>query len=246
VFDPISAVGSWVILDSKYYTIEQSKDAYGNVKEGVYTYTFNFDDRDDGMARVDPTYIRIYYTAIQATVDYTPTDANPRDIIYTLLTSTVYGENFPSVLIDEESLAVYSTYCKNNSLLISPVYGDQTSCSDIISSLMECTNSEYVFSQGKVKIIPYWDGLTPNYAITDSNIINQSEETLRIERTSQADTYNIVPLEHTSRADQYNSNVVYATDEGDIELHGVRQAGAFSHPEIMNQSLAQAVAQLIL
>lgn len=246
VFDPVTAVGSWVTLDSRYYTIEQSKDEYGNAKYGVYTYTFNFDERDDGYDRVDPTYIRIYYTAIQATVDYTPTDANPRDIIYTLLTSTVYGENFPDVLIDEESLAVYSEYCKTNQLLISPVYADQTSCSDIISSLMECTNSEYVYSQGKVKIIPYWDGLPPYYAITDTNIINQDEETLRIERTSQADTYNIVPLEHTSRADQYNSNVVYATDEGDIELHGVRQAGTYSHPEIMNQSLAQAVAQLIL
>lgn len=246
VFNPITAVGSWVTLNSRYYTITQSKDEYGNAKYGVYTYTFNFDDRDDGYDRVDPTYIRIYYTAIQATVDYTPTDANPRDIIYTLLTSTVYGENFPDVLIDEESLAVYSQYCKTNQLLISPVYADQTSCSDIISSLMECTNSEYIYSQGKVKIIPYWDGLPPYYAITDTNIINQDEETLRIERTSQADTYNIVPLEHTSRADQYNSNVVYATDEGDIELHGVRQAGTYSHPEIMSQSLAQAVAQLIL
>lgn len=246
VFNPKTAIGSWVTLDSKYYTIEQSKDAYDNPKYGVYTYTFNFDERDDGAERPDPTYVRIYYTAIQATVDYTPTDANPRDIIYTLLTSTVYGENFPDVLIDEEALAVYSQYCKANQLLISPVYADQTSCSDIISSLMECTNSEYVYSQGKVKIIPYWDGLPPCYAITDTNIINQDEETLRIERTSQADTYNIVPLEHTSRADQYNSNVVYATDEGDIELHGVRQAGTYSHPEIMNQSLAQAVAQLIL
>ena len=246
VFNSATGTGSWVTLDSRYYTIEQSKDAYGNVKAGVYTYTFNFDDRDDGYDRVDPTYVRIYYTAIQSTVDYTPTDANPRDIIYTLLTSTVYGENFPDVLIDEEALATYSKYCKNNSLLISPVYADQTSCSDIIGSLIECTNSEYVFSQGKVKIIPYWDGLTPNYAITDGNIINQGEDTLRIERTSQADTYNIIPLEHTSRADQYNSNVVYATDEGDIELHGVRQAGTYSHPEIMNQALAQAVAQLIL
>jgi hypothetical protein len=111
---------------------------------------------------------------------------------------------------------------------------------------MECTNSEYVFSQGKVKIVPYWDGLSPVYAISDSNMIDQGEDTILITRTSQADTYNIVPLEHTSRADQYNSNIVYATDEGDIELHGVRQAGTYSHPEIMNQSLAQAVAQIIL
>jgi hypothetical protein len=246
VFDALSGTGSWVTLDDRYYEIEQSQDPYEHDKPGVYTYTFNFDDRDDGYDRADPTYIRIYYTAIQASVDYTPTDANPRDIIWTLLTSTVYGENFPAVLIDEESLAVYSNYCKNNQLLISPVYADQTSCSDIIGSLMECTNSEYVFSQGKVKIVPYWDGLPANYAINDSNIINQDNETLVIERTSQADTYNIIPLEHTSRADQYNSNVVYATDEGDIELHGVRQAGTYSHPEIMNQSLAQAVAQLIL
>lgn len=246
VFNPKTAVGSWVTLDSKYYTIEQSKDAYDNPMYGVYTYTFNFDERDDGAERPDPTYVRIYYTAIEATVDYTPTDANPRDIIWTLLTSTVYGENFPDVLIDEEALAVYSDYCKRNQLLLSPVYSDQSTCSDIINSLMECTNSQYVFSQGKVKIIPYWDGLHPIYAITDRNIIDQGEETLRIERTSQADTYNIIPLEHTSRADQYNSNVVYATDEGDIELHGVRQAGTYSHPEIMNQSLAQAVAQLIL
>jgi hypothetical protein len=150
------------------------------------------------------------------------------------------------VLIDEEALAVYSDYCKQNQLLLSPVYADQGSCSDIIGGLMECTNSEYVYSQGKVKIIPYWDGLPANYAISDKNIIDQEDETLRIERTSQADTYNIIPLEHTSRADQYNSNVVYATDEGDIELHGVRQAGTYSHPEIMSQSLAQAVAQLIL
>ena len=246
VFHSATGTGSWETLNSRYYEISQKKDALGNNIDGVYVYTFNFDDRDDGYDRVDPTYIRIYYTAIQATVDYTPTDANPRDIIYTLLTSTVYGENFPDVLIDEESLATYSEYCKNNSLLISPVYSDRTSCSDIINKLMECTNSSYVFSQGKVKIIPYWDGLTPNYAITDGNIINQGAETLTIERTSQADTYNIIPLEHTSRADQYNSNIVYATDEGDIELHGVRQAGTYSHPEIMNQSLAQAVAQVIL
>jgi hypothetical protein len=238
VFNSRTGTGSWVTLNSRYYTL--------SVSNGIAHYTFNFDDRDDGYDRADPTYIRIYYTALQATVDYTPTDANPRDIIWTLLTSTVYGENFPNVLIDEESLATYSNYCKTNQLLLSPVYGDQTACADIIDGLMEATNSAYVFSQGKVKLIPYWDGLPPIYAITDSNIIDQGEETLRIERTSQADTYNIIPLEHTSRADQYNSNVVYATDEGDIELHGVRQAGTYSHPEIMNQSLAQAVAQLIL
>jgi hypothetical protein len=40
--------------------------------------------------------------------------------------------------------------------------------------------------------------------------------------------------------------MVYATNEGDIEINGVRQAGTFTHHEIMTPQLAQAVAQIIL
>ena len=244
VFDSKTSTGSWVKLDSKFYDIEQQKDPYDNYKAGVYLYTFNFDDRTDGDDRVDPTFIRIHYNCTHEVVTYTHKDANPRDIIYTLLTSTVFGESFPDVLIDD--LSVYGQYCEKNQLLLSPAYTEQITCSDIITGLMEATNSEYVFSQGKVKIIPYYDGLDPMYNLTDNDFINQGEDTITIERTSQADTYNIIPLEHTDRANDYNTNVVYATDEGDIELHGVRQAGTYSHHEIMNQSVAQAVAQVIL
>lgn len=244
VWDSVTATGSWETIDSKFYTVEHSKDQYGNDKPYDYTITFNFDDRDDGYDRVDPTFIRVYYTATTASVSYTPTDANPRDILYTLLTSTVYGEYFPKELISDFS--EWGSYCERNSILISPVYDTSTACTDIINELMECTNSEYVFSQGKIKIIPYYDGLEPIYNITDADIIDEGENSLNISRTSQADTYNIIPLEHIDRANEYNTNVVYATDEGDIELHGVRQASTYSHHEIMNQSLAQGIAQVIL
>ena len=244
VWDSVSATGSWQTIDSKYYEIEHSKDQYGEDKPNDYTITFNFDDRDGDGERVDPTFVRVYYTATTASVDFTAKDANPRDILYTLLTSTVYGAYFPSELISD--LYQYATYCEQNSILISPVYDTSTACTDIINELMECTNSEFVFSQGKVKIIPYWDGLEPLYNITDGDIIDQGEDSIDISRTAQADTYNIVPLEHIDRANEYNTNVVYATDEGDIELHGVRQASTYTHHEIMNQSLAQAIAQVIL
>ena len=244
VFDSLSGSGSWVTLDSRYYSISQSTDQYGNAKPGVYTYTFNFDDREDGYYRADPTYIRIYYQAIEANITYAATDANPSDILTYVLQSDVFGEQLPLGLIGD--FTEYSTYCKNNGLLISPVYDSSTACTDIINSLMECTNSEYVFSQGKVKIIPYWDNLPVNYAFTDKDIIDQDGDTLSIERTSDADIYNIIPLEHTSRANDYNTNMVYATNEGDIEVQGIRQAGTYSHPEIMTPQLAQAVAQMIL
>ena len=148
-----------------------------------------------------------------------------------------YGEN--------AEVRIHKVY-KNNGLLLSPSYTSSTACTDIINQLTECTNSEYDFSQGKVKIIPYWDGLPANYAINDKNIVNQDGDSISIERTSDADIYNIIPLEHTSRANDYNTNMVYATNEGDIEIHGIRQAGTYSHPEIMTPQLAQAVAQMIL
>lgn len=244
IFDSLSGVGNWITLDERYYTIEQSKDQYGHNKAGVYTYIFNFDDREDGYYRADPTYIRIYYYAIDNTVSFSATDANPSDIISYILESDVFGSQFPLALLGDFS--EYSTYCKNNKLLISPAYDSATACTDIINQLMECTNSEYVFSQGKVKIIPYWDELPASYAITDKDIINQDKDSIIIERTSDADIYNIIPLEHLSRANDYNTNMVYATNEGDIEIHGVRQAGTYTHHEIMSPQLAQAVAQIIL
>lgn len=244
VFDSLSGTGSWQTLNSRYYTIEQSTDAEGNPKSGVYTYKFNFDDREDGYYRHDPTYIRIFYKAIAANVSFTATDANPNDIIIYILESEVFGAQFPMALIGDFS--EYSAYCKQNSLLISPAYDSSVACTDIITQLMECTNSEYVFSQGKAKIIPYWDGLPANYAITDKDFIDQDGDSISIERTSDADIYNIIPLEHLSRANDYNTNMVYATNEGDIEINGVRQAGTFTHHEIMTPQLAQAVAQIIL
>lgn len=233
----------WTTIDSRYYTIEVKKDAYGN-NTSTYTYTFNFDDRTDGYDRDDPMYIRINYNATTASISYTPTDANPRDIIYTILTNTVYGANFPSVLVN--NMDNYSSYCKTNSLLLSPSYDSQQQTSDIITNLAEATNSEYVFSQGKANMVPYYDNLTPVYDITDDNIIDQGENTLSIQRTSQSDTYNVVPLEYLDRNNQYNTDIVYASDEGNIDVHGLRQSSTKSHHEIMNASLAQTVAQMIL
>ena len=244
VFNSAEGVGYWQMLDSKYYTIVNSENTYGNKVVNTYTYKFNFDDREDGAYRPDPTYLRIYYEALDATVSFTATDANPADIIRYLLESDVFGAQFPQALIGDFS--EYSTYCKRNGLLLSPVYDSSMATTDIINHLMEATNSEYVFSQGKAKLIPYWDNLPANYAITSQDILDQDDDSLIIERTSDADVYNVIPLEHFSRANDYNTGMVYATSEGDIELGGIKQAGTYTHHEIMTPQLAQAVAQIIL
>ena len=72
----------------------------------------------------------------------------------------------------------YAHYCKVNSLLLSPAYDSQQQTSDIITSLAEATNSEYLFSQGKAKMVPYYDGLEAIYDIKDDNIIAQDDDTI--------------------------------------------------------------------
>jgi hypothetical protein len=234
----------WVLLDTRFYTITQAKDVYGNNRTGVYIYTFNFDDRTDGYDRADPLNIQIHYVAITASVQFTATDANPRDIMYQIMTNQMYACKFPTAYIDDWS--DYSTYCQTNSLLLSPAYTSQSQAKDAIDTLMEATNSELIWSQGKAKIIPYYDGLTPIYDITDDKIIGQEDDSLVTTRTSQADVYNCVPLEYLDRVNDYNTQVVYANDLGDIDTNGILQMSTKSHHEITVQSVAQAVAQVIL
>jgi hypothetical protein len=234
----------WVLLNTRYYTITQATDAYGNKRTGVYTYTFNFDDRTDGYDRVDPLNIRIYYVAITASVQYTAKDANPRDIIYQIMTNQVYACKFPTSYVDDWS--DYSTYCQTNSLLLSIALTSQSQAKDTLDTLLEATNSEIIWSQGKAKIVPYYDGLTPVYDITDDHLLNQEDDSVVTTRTSQADVYNCVPLEYLDRDNDYNTGVVYATDLGDADLNGVLQMSTKSHHEITLKSVAQAVAQTIL
>lgn len=234
----------WIPIDGKFYTITQKKDSCDNNIPGVFTYTFNFDDRSDGCDRVDPLSIRINYNATAGSVQYTPKDANPRDIIYELMTNQVYGAQFPIAYIDDWS--DYSNYCIANSLLLSEAITSQQQTSEIITNILEATNSDSVWSQGKAKIVPYYDNLAPVYDITENNILGQEDNSIVITRNSQADSYNVVPVEFTDRANDYNGDTVYATDQGDIDLHGIRQASTKSHNHIMNKSVAQTVAQTIL
>ncbi|MBU2701187.1 hypothetical protein Ga0466249_002301 [Sporomusaceae bacterium BoRhaA] len=233
----------WVLLDTRFYTITQDTDTYGNKRTGVYTYTFNFDDRTDGYDRVDPLNIRIYYVALSASVQYTAKDANPRDIIYEIMTNQTYACKFPVPYIYDWS--DYSTYCKTNSLLLSLALTSQSQAKDTIDNLLEATNSEIIWSQGKAKIIPYYDNLTPIYNIVDDKLINQEDDSIVTTRTSQADVYNCVPLEYLDRDNDYNTDVVYATDLGDADLNGVLQMSTKTHHEITSKAVAQAVAEVI-
>ena len=150
-------------------------------------------------------------------------DANPRDIIRDLLTNQKYGCGFPVENLGDTD--VYGTYCRAAGIFLSPVYSEQQEAQRNIAELLEQTNSAAVFSQGRLKIVPYGDSglsgngatyipnLTPLYDLSDDDfIVSGAEDPVRVERKTNADAYNQVQIEYTLNANRLTAGSVTARE----------------------------------
>jgi len=82
-------------------------------------------------------------------------DANPADILLDFHTNNQYGCAWPESLVGD--LTQYSSYCLANGILLGPQFTTQMTGADIIKYLMELSNSEVVWSGGKLQVVPYGD-----------------------------------------------------------------------------------------
>ena len=184
-------------------------------------------------------------------------DANPRDIIRDLLTNQRYGCGFPVDSIGDTDR--YSNYCRAVGIFLSPAYTEQGEAQRNISELLEQTNSAAVFSQGRLKIVPYGDGnysgngaayVADNkalYDLTDDDfIVSGSEDPVSVERKTNADAFNQVQVEYLDRNNDYNVAVAEVKDQANIEQYGLRPKEAVKMHGICNGKVAQKVAQQLL
>lgn len=184
-------------------------------------------------------------------------DANPSEIIRDMLTNQNYGCGFPAENLGDTS--VYGVYCRAAGIFLSPVYSEQTEAQQNISELLEQTNSAAVFSQGRLKIVPYGDvklsgngaayvpNLTPVYDLTDDDfIVSGAEDPLKVERKTNADAYNQIQIEYLDRANDYNIAVAEVKDQANIEQYGLRPKDAVKMHGICDAKVANHVAQLLL
>lgn len=139
---------------------------------------------------------------------------------------------YPAARIGD--LAEYANYCLALSLVVSPVYKEQTETSRMVADMVELTNCELVVSQGVLNVVPYgeaavsgngasWSPPAPLFDLNDDDYLAQDgEDPVRMERTRPADAYNSVRLEFLNRARDYNTDIVEAHDQAAIELYGLR------------------------
>lgn len=161
-------------------------------------------------------------------------DADPSIVINTILTNTKYGTIFPSANV--ASLTTYQNYCYATGMFVSPLYNQQKAAAEILTEIAQGTNSEIVFSSGKINVVPYGDqtitgnGKTytapsPVYDLTydDFVILNQGDDPVMCTRQDGTQFYNSIKMEYVNRANQYASDFVEYKDQAMIDTFGIYQ-----------------------
>lgn len=186
-----------------------------------------------------------------------PTDASsPRDIVIDFLTNTRYGAGFPSSSIG--STSDFSAFCKATGIGISPAYTEQKPAHEMLSDIMQITNSACYFSEGVLKIVPLSDTSvtgngaiytapnTPIYDVNDDDFIVNGDDPIKVSRASNADAYNHVQVEYVNKLNQYNVEIVDAKDQVSIDTYGLRTKDPIVAHCITDGDTAKVVAQMLL
>ncbi len=184
-------------------------------------------------------------------------DANPKDIVHDLLTNAQYGAAFPSGSMGD--LTVYGSYCQAMGLFLSPAFTEQQEAREHLKLLTSMTNSACVWSEGKLKLVPYGDeavsgngatytpNLTPIYDLTDDDyIVTGAEDPVKCDRKTPADAFNQVQVEYLNRANAYNIEIAEAKDQANIEKFGLRPRDPIKMHAICDAAVARRAAQLQL
>lgn len=183
-------------------------------------------------------------------------DANPASVITDVLSNTRYGVGW-----DAASLGVltsYSNYCVAANLQISPALVEQVEARQFLEDIAISTNSAWVTSDGKIKIVPYADqpvtgnsvtytpNMTPLYNLTDDDYLSSENDPVICERKTNVDAFNHVQVEYKDRANDYNIAIAEAKDAANIERFGLRTKSVVKMHMVCESTVAQQVAQSIL
>lgn len=180
-------------------------------------------------------------------------DAVAADIAADFLTNASYGvTGWASGLIGDWT--DWSNYSKAANLLISPVIESAGAGSDALKRFSDQTNTDLVWSEGKLKAKPLGDAtvtansvtwvpdLAPVYDLTEDDFLGE----VQLEIVDQSDAKNYVQIEFLDRANQYQPAIQVAQDLDDIITYGLRKGDVIQMHDICEASIAQIAAQLLL
>ena len=194
-------------------------------------------------------------------------DADPSLVVADILSNPYYGAGFPASRIG--SLVAYQNYCLATGLMISPSYDTQGQVASVLTDIATATNSNWVWSQGQLTLVPYGDktisgnGKTfqppqqPLFSLDDDDFERQSngaggasaasnDDPILLTRKRQSDAFNSIKLEWLDRNHSYNPAIIEAKDQAMINTYGLRQDAARQFHMFANGNAARLSVQLQL
>ncbi|MDB4970792.1 MAG: hypothetical protein JWN44_6481, partial [Myxococcales bacterium] len=188
-------------------------------------------------------------------------DAHPKDILVDLVTDVNHGLALPATFFGD--LSAYQTYCTAAGLFVSPAYTAQRPGIEHFRELFQASYSAPVWSDGKLKVIPYCDtpltgnavtytpNTTPLYDLNDDHFLREGdEEPVRVTRKRAAEAFNQIFVEGEERyingASAYAPTVGEAKDQASLELGIFRPAPKISLPLIKSVTILRLLAQYLL
>lgn len=185
-------------------------------------------------------------------------DVNPKDFLSDFLTNPYYGANFTTQSMGDWS--DYSTYCVAAGLFLSPDYTEQEPAAAILARTLAITNSDCVFADKKLEIVPYADlavtgngkTWTPNlvaaYELTDDDFLPMGDMgPISHKRKDPNERYNQIKIRFRNRDKEYNDDVHDAKDESEIGRNGLRPSPYDQDsPEIKDKNVAVNVGNILV
>ncbi|GHH09402.1 hypothetical protein GCM10008023_06040 [Sphingomonas glacialis] len=184
-------------------------------------------------------------------------DADPKDWLVEFFTNAQWGlPGWGTSLLGDWS--EWSSYCRANNLLISPLLEAQVQASAHLTEITDLTNSAPFWSEGLLKIRPYGDrpatgngvtftpNLTPEYDLTEADFIAaEGTPAVKIVILDQSDAYNISQVECLDRDHRYDTAIMTSPDDADIALNGPRKADPVTWHSICDVNIAQHACDLL-
>lgn len=181
-------------------------------------------------------------------------DAAPWQVVQDILADVGY----PSSRLG--SLTAYANFCGAYGIFLSPLMDQQGRAAEQIAGVLEASCTAPVFSEGRLKLIPYGDtaksangytftpSVSPIFALTDDDFLPVEGEALpiRVTRRASSDAKNSLRVEYKDRALEYATATVEAQDDAHIAQFGRRPGETKSFDGIKTAAVATTVAWLTL
>jgi hypothetical protein len=262
---PLVALPTPFLMGVDYYYVGVGSVTYGGVTKSYIILTAKpYISTADQTANpfLSPTTTTFPVGTGSIAIQRVNVDARPSDVITDFLINPSFGVS-PTFPLG--NLTSFAAYCDANDLYIAPALISQVAGHNVITDIASICNSAPVWSDGKLKLIPYGDSVinggrsgitydpatygytTPKYDLTDDDFIaDSSTDPITVHRLPTADAFNQVTVAYKNRLNQYNANTVSASDLSNINLFGVRAQQQVQMDYVVDGQIARNVVQMML